>query len=116
MKKTYNIDLGEGNQLNFTVEQTTATELAASTDNLTGSLLLNYAKGKLFSLQVYAFNEWTVTKPHSEDIVVINTIRELVNPEIDQLFLVKFPQVDYSAIEALTTAPLFAVDNQNGEV
>lgn len=115
MKKTYNIDLGEGNQLNITVEQTTATELA-STDILTGSLLLNYAKGKLFTLQVYAANQWVTTQPHAEDAVVINTISELINPEIDQLFLVQFPEVDYSAIDSMTATPLFATDNQSGEV
>ncbi len=115
MKKTYNIDLGEGNQLNFTVEQTTATELA-STDILTGSMLLNYAKGKLFTLQVYAANQWVTTQPHAEDVAVINTISELVSAETDQLFLVQFPEVDYGAIDSMTAAPLFATDNQNGEV
>ena len=115
MKKTYNIDLGEGNQLNITVEQTTVTELV-STDILTGSLLLNYAKGKLFTLQVYAANQWVTTQPHTEDAVVINTISELINPETDQLFLVQFPEVDYSAIDSMTAIPLFATDNQSGEV
>ena len=115
MKKTYNIDLGEGNQLNITVEQTTATELAA-TDILTGSMLLNYAKGKLFTLQVYAANQWVTTQSHAEDAVVINTISELINPETDQLFLVQFPEVDYSAIDSMSATPLFATDNQSGEV
>ena len=116
MKKTYNIDLGEGNQLNFTVEQTTASQLVERDNILTGSMLLNYAKGKLFTLQVYAANQWVTTQPHTEDAVVINTISELINPETDQLFLVQFPEVDYSAIDSMTATPLFATDNQSGEV
>lgn len=116
MKKTYNVDLGEDNQLNITVEQTTASQLVERDNILTGSMLLNYAQGKLLSLQVYAAKQWVATQPHAEDVVIINTISELVNPETDQLFLVQFPEVDYSAIDSMTAAPLFATDNQNGGV
>lgn len=116
MKKTYNIDLGEGNQLNFTVEQTTASQLAERDNILTGSMLLNYAQGRLLSLQVYAAKQWAVTQPHADDVSVIHMISELVSPDTDQLFLVEFPEVDYSAIDSMTAAPLFATDNQSSEV
>lgn len=116
MKSIYNVDLGGDNKLNFTVEQTTASQLAERDNILTGSMLLNYAQGRLLSLQVYAAKQWVATQPHADDVSVINIISGLVSPDTDQLFLVEFPEVDYSAIDSMTATPLFATDNQSGEV